>query len=102
MLVIALLAMLQQTGGYSMTRTMIATIALAATTAVLVAVPLVVPTGAAAQNGERGALRTACMDDYKKFCAAVERGGGRIVACLRAHEGELAPACRSALASAKR
>ena len=53
--------------------------------------------GAHAQD--RKALREACIGDAKKFCSGVQRGGGRIVQCLRAHDAELASACRDGLAA---
>jgi len=37
--------------------------------------------------------RTACQDDFKKFCASVTPGGGRIIACLAQHKDKLSPAC---------
>ena len=51
---------------------------------------------------DRKAMRQACMDDAKKFCSEVQRGGGRVVKCLRDHSAELAPSCRDGLASLKR
>jgi hypothetical protein len=54
------------------------------------------------QAQDRKALREACSDDARKFCAEVQRGGGRIVKCLRDHSAELAPPCRDGLASLKR
>jgi hypothetical protein len=66
------------------------------------AVLLAASAAASAQEAGRGVLRTACVDDYKKFCAVVQPGGGRIVQCLREHEKDLAPACRDGLAKAKR
>ena len=42
--------------------------------------------------------RRACMADMQKFCAEVERGGGRKLACMRSHEAELSDACKTALA----
>ena len=39
-------------------------------------------------------MREACMDDFKRHCMSVQRGGGRILACLQSHMNELAPACR--------
>ena len=49
---------------------------------------------------EAHVLRSQCSGDFQKFCSGVQLGGGRAAACLRAHEAELTPACRSALASA--
>ena len=45
-------------------------------------------------------LQQACKADYKKLCADVPRGGGRIVACLNAHKDELTTACQEALLKA--
>jgi hypothetical protein len=42
--------------------------------------------------------RKACMADMQKFCADVERGGGRKMACMRQHQDELSDACKTALA----
>jgi Cysteine rich repeat len=50
---------------------------------------------------DRKGLRAACMGSAKKFCADVQRGGGRILKCLRDHAGDLTPACRDALAGPK-
>jgi len=38
-----------------------------------------------------------CQDDATRFCANVPAGGGRIQACLKAHEKELSPACLKAV-----
>ena len=53
---------------------------------------------AAAQ--ERGALRQACVGDYRTLCSDVQRGGGRIIQCLKANEAKLSAACRSAMQQA--
>lgn len=39
----------------------------------------------------------ACRSDARSLCSQVEPGGGRIAACLKAHEGQLSEGCRSAL-----
>jgi hypothetical protein len=49
---------------------------------------------------EAHVLRTQCGADFQKLCSNVQVGGGRGAACLRAHQAELTPACRSALAGA--
>lgn len=52
---------------------------------------------AAAQGMDRAGRIAACRSDYSQFCRDVRPGGGAIVACLRAHAGDLAPACRAAV-----
>jgi hypothetical protein len=46
-----------------------------------------------------GALRQACTSDFTAYCAGVQTGGGRAIACLRQHAATLSPACRQALAT---
>jgi hypothetical protein len=36
-----------------------------------------------------------CKEDTEKFCKDIRPGQGRIVACLKSHEAELADACRA-------
>ena len=50
---------------------------------------------AAGQAGP-DAIRAACADDAQKFCATVQPGGGRIVACLKEHKDSLSDQCRQA------
>jgi hypothetical protein len=40
-------------------------------------------------------FRAACEDDVFKLCGNVQPGGGRILSCLKQHEQELTPDCRS-------
>ena len=54
------------------------------------------------QAQDRKEVRAACLDDTKKFCADVQRGGGRIIKCLREHSADLAAPCRDGLASLKK
>ena len=44
------------------------------------------------------ALRAACAEDAQKFCAGVQPGGGRIVACLKEHKDSLSDRCKQAAA----
>ena len=53
-------------------------------------------TAAFAQN-QRGAMREACKADFEKYCAGVERGGGRIMECLNKQHDQLSDACKTAL-----
>jgi hypothetical protein len=50
---------------------------------------------------ELAALRGACGADYRYFCRGVEPGGGRAIACLRAHGPQLSRPCRGALMAAR-
>ncbi len=56
---------------------------------------------AIADDPGRGAVRQACQADYKTFCTGVQRGGGRIVACLQQNFDKLSPGCQQALTAAK-
>lgn len=46
---------------------------------------------------EAESARQACMADYRKYCAAVQPGGGRIKQCLTRHRAQLSEPCRAAL-----
>jgi len=41
----------------------------------------------------------ACAMDRQRFCADVQRGGGRIIGCLMAHRARLSSGCRAHLAA---
>jgi hypothetical protein len=51
-------------------------------------------------NDKRGALRAACQEDYKRLCAGVPPGGGRIKKCMTENSAKLSPACKTALGTA--
>ncbi len=42
-----------------------------------------------------------CRADIEKYCKDVNPGQGRIVNCIRQHEGELSPACKNYIAEEK-
>ena len=44
----------------------------------------------------------ACRGDMHSLCSSVQPGGGRALACLKQHEGELSPACKTALPTLER
>lgn len=54
----------------------------------------------AQQNDGRPALQ-ACRADMRELCAGTERGGGRIIQCLREHRNDLSDGCRTALSEAR-
>ena len=62
----------------------------------LACVLLLAPAGAMAQQG---AARQACGADIKQMCAEVERGDGRLKACVKEHFGQLTASCQTALIS---
>lgn len=38
-----------------------------------------------------------CAEDIANFCKDIRPGGGRIITCLKKHEGDLTPPCRDKL-----
>ena len=56
---------------------------------------LSLPASASAQDLK--AAREACTPDYKKYCAGVMPGGGRVKKCLTDNLDKLAPACKAAV-----
>lgn len=53
-------------------------------------------------RSEAMAVMQACRADYDRLCSDVLPGGGRILACLEAHAGELGPGCVRAIPDAER
>jgi hypothetical protein len=48
------------------------------------------------QMREKGkAFGMACREDAKKFCKDVRPGQGRIVSCLKNHQGDLSESCKA-------
>ncbi|MBW6400048.1 cysteine rich repeat-containing protein [Roseomonas sp. HJA6] len=73
--------------------------------AALAALPLFIASPASAQGAMSPAQRQAaqaCMPDIRAYCSGVERGGGRIIACLRQNNERLSDNCRQALSGAQR
>ena len=54
------------------------------------------PAKAGARAGRHGAMK-ACKPDREKYCAGVEKGGGRVMACMKEHAAQLSPGCKSAI-----
>jgi hypothetical protein len=44
-------------------------------------------------------FRASCGNDFHAYCSGVQFGGGRALACLRAHGPQLSASCRSTLES---
>jgi hypothetical protein len=42
-----------------------------------------------------------CMADAARLCAGVEPGGGAQIACLKAHQEQLSPACKKKILQKK-
>jgi hypothetical protein len=47
-------------------------------------------------------VREQCKADAEKFCKGIRPGQGRILACLKSHQSELAPACAAEFNRAKK
>ena len=45
--------------------------------------------------------RTACKADVEKLCSGVQRGSGRIAACLKQNEAQVSAACKDALSKSR-
>jgi hypothetical protein len=46
-------------------------------------------------------VQQACQGDVDAYCKGVQPGGGRIIQCLKQHEGQLSPGCKEKIAQAK-
>jgi hypothetical protein len=68
------------------------------TLALVILIALCATVPARSQNG-RGALRDVCLEDYKRLCATVPRGGGRVRKCMAENSDKLSSACKAALGS---
>lgn len=52
-------------------------------------------------RSEAMALMQVCRGDYDHLCSGVTPGGGRILACLQAHSGQLSAGCAKAMPRAE-
>jgi hypothetical protein len=52
-------------------------------------------------KGKMQDFKQACKDDAAKLCKDTKPGGGKIVQCLKQHEGDLSAACKDAMAQSK-
>jgi hypothetical protein len=46
------------------------------------------------------AAMAACKQDVQTLCADVQRGGGRIMECLKSHADKVSPDCKAAMQAA--
>jgi hypothetical protein len=46
-------------------------------------------------------VAVACKDDAAKVCKEIKPGEGRILRCLKQHEGKLSPACKEQMAQSQ-
>ena len=51
-------------------------------------------------GGGHGAMK-ACKADRQTYCADVEKGGGRVMQCMKDHADKLSPSCKEALVAMK-
>jgi hypothetical protein len=42
-------------------------------------------------------VQAACMADYLALCGSVQPGGGRVVACMKAHRAQVSMGCKVAV-----
>jgi cysteine rich repeat protein len=70
-------------------------------TVVLAVLGLSASVALAADQKPNSGPRTACKADVEKLCSGVERGHGRIAACLKQNEAQVSTGCKDALANAR-
>lgn len=51
----------------------------------------------AMSRAELRRLMEPCLPDYRRLCSDVDRGGGRILACLNQNRANVSPACAASL-----
>ena len=54
----------------------------------------------AAAPPPHGGAMAACKQDVQTLCADVQRGGGRIMECLKSHADKVSPDCKAAMQAA--
>ena len=54
----------------------------------------------AAAPPPHAAAMAACKQDVQALCADVQRGGGRIMECLKSHADKVSPGCKAAVQAA--
>jgi Cysteine rich repeat len=69
-----------------------------------IASALVLATLVSAESGalaQQAAAMKYCKADVARLCPGVQMGGGRIIACLKAHKEEMSIGCGKALQAMK-
>jgi Cysteine rich repeat len=61
------------------------------------AVALLAMASIAPAHAQDKSMVQSCRSDFKTLCPSVQPGGGRIAECLKQHEAELSPSCKSAM-----
>ena len=57
--------------------------------------------GAPSALAQQAAAMKYCKADYERLCPGVQMGGGRIIACLKAHKEEISIGCGKTLQAMK-
>ena len=70
--------------------------------AIVAAVFVLLPLGAASAQDFNSEQRAACKGDYDKFCKGTMPGGGRIIACLNKQHDSLAEPCKKVVDAQKK
>src|ERR1035441_8462709 len=63
---------------------------------VFCAVACGIPHAHADEASSMAILRAGCTEDAQRFCAGVQAGGGRVLACLKQHKDALSANCKQA------
>lgn len=72
----------------------------ASSTALPLVLGLALQAPAWAQSAAMQAARAACSAELQAFCAGVQPGGGRLLACLKDHRDQVSAGCKQAVKSA--
>ncbi len=63
--------------------------------AVFAAMSAAVAADTADKPGGKGQHQGACAKDVERLCPGVQPGEGRIVQCMKAHQNEVSPECKT-------
>jgi uncharacterized LabA/DUF88 family protein len=68
---------------------------------VIASVLLILTAIARVLAADRPNIREACRQDVEQLCAGVQRGGGRIMQCLRDHADKVSNGCKETMQAAR-